>query len=427
VKGNDMADSDPVQLGRIFINYRRADTDWQASWLYQHVGGRFGRDQVFKDVDNIRPGDDFVEVLSEAVGMCDVLLALIGPNWLSASHGGGRRLDDPDDYVRIEIEAALDRNVRVIPLLIGDVEMPASAELPASLAPLTRRHAIQLSAHRFQDDSEPVLAQIESTLAEQAARRTNMRSEQERTEAEERARREADLREEQRQQQRKTELATAERVEQERLRAERAKEYVQKPEPQSPARREVVEPDRMHPEAEHIDLQRVRAGRPEQFPTAGDRPQEKGLESSEPSGEGQVAAGAETQRLVGLNHSDRILSQQPRSWKVVNSLWIAAVVLGLGFLSILGWVWGAAVARTRWMWMLVAGYGLLTVLAWTLLALSPVDADGNITGPVSDAFAVVVVVVWLGGSIHAALTGKSVLRLAAARRAHSNSAVGSIE
>src|SRR6516162_9817312 len=89
--------------GRIFMSYRREDAAYPASWLYDRLASHFGRDQVFKDVDSIELGDDFVEVITAAVGSCDVLLALIGDRWLAITDSGGRRrLDDPDDFVRLE-------------------------------------------------------------------------------------------------------------------------------------------------------------------------------------------------------------------------------------------------------------------------------------------------------------------------------------
>ena len=111
--------SPPAPLGRIFISYRRQETAYPAGWLYDRLAGRFGRGQVFKDVDSIQLGDDFVEVITRAVGSCDVLLALIGERWLTISdEHGGHCLDDPNDFVRLEIEAALTRKVRVIPILV---------------------------------------------------------------------------------------------------------------------------------------------------------------------------------------------------------------------------------------------------------------------------------------------------------------------
>jgi hypothetical protein len=116
-------------------------------------------------------GDDFVEVLSRAVGSCDVLLALIGDEWLTvADEHGRRRLDDPDDFVRLELEAALARNIRVIPVLVDGARMPRADELPPSLAPLAGRQALQLSPASFDADTNRLLEVLERTLGEARGR-----------------------------------------------------------------------------------------------------------------------------------------------------------------------------------------------------------------------------------------------------------------
>ena len=162
-----MAESTPVALGRIFISYRREETAYPAGWLFDRLAHHFDGGQVFKDVDSIQPGDDFVEVIATAVGSCDVLLALIGAEWLTITdEHGQRRLDNPDDFVRLEIEAALTRGVRVIPILLDGARMPRANELPASLAKLVRRQALELSPARFDFDTSRLLRVLDRTLAE---------------------------------------------------------------------------------------------------------------------------------------------------------------------------------------------------------------------------------------------------------------------
>jgi hypothetical protein len=122
---------------------------------------------VFKDVDSIELGDDFVQVITKAVGSCDVLLALIGNQWVTITDAQGRRrLDDPDDFVRLEIEAALTRDVRIIPILVDGARMPHADELPTGLAGLTRRQALELSPSRFEYDTSRLLKVLDMTLAE---------------------------------------------------------------------------------------------------------------------------------------------------------------------------------------------------------------------------------------------------------------------
>jgi outer membrane protein assembly factor BamD (BamD/ComL family) len=150
--------------GRIFISYRRRETAWPAGRLYDVLVEHFPPEQVFKDVDNIEPGEDFVERITAAVESCDVLLALIGPQWLTITNKQGqRRLDDPHDYVRLEIETAITRRIRVIPILVDEAQMPGADELPASLAPLARRNAVEISPLTF--DTKRLISTVHKTLA----------------------------------------------------------------------------------------------------------------------------------------------------------------------------------------------------------------------------------------------------------------------
>ncbi|GAB5080797.1 toll/interleukin-1 receptor domain-containing protein [Arthrobacter sp. AD-310] len=162
-----MAGSTPTASGRIFISYRREETAYPAGWLYDRLADRYGNGQVFKDVDSIQLGDDFVEAITRAVGSCDVVLVLIGDEWLTITdEQGRRRLDDPDDFVRLEIQAALTRNVRVIPILVDRATMPRPEELPDSLAKLVRRQALEFSPARFEFDTSRLFKVLDGTLAE---------------------------------------------------------------------------------------------------------------------------------------------------------------------------------------------------------------------------------------------------------------------
>ena len=162
-----MAESTPVAQGRIFISYRREETAYPAGWLFDRLAHHFDGGQVFKDVDSIQPGDDFVEVIASAVGSCDVLLALIGAEWLTITDvHGQRRLDNPEDFVRLEIEAALTRGVKVIPILLAGARMPRAEELPDSLAKLVRRQALELHPARFDHDTSRLLRVLDRTLAD---------------------------------------------------------------------------------------------------------------------------------------------------------------------------------------------------------------------------------------------------------------------
>jgi TIR domain len=154
--------------GGVFISYRREDSGGFAGRIYDRLTSRLGRENVFFDVDTIPPGRDFVDVLSERVGKCDALLAVIGKHWLlSADSENHRRLDDPQDFVRIEIEAALSRDVPVIPVLVDGASMPHPTDLPESLAKLVRRQAVEVSHARFDSDAERLteaLSQLEDEM-----------------------------------------------------------------------------------------------------------------------------------------------------------------------------------------------------------------------------------------------------------------------
>lgn len=150
----------------IFVCYRRGDSAGHAGRLADALVDKFGPSSVFMDVDTIEPGVDFVEEIDRAVGHCDVLIALIGPQWLGAADSKGRRLDDPNDLVRLEIETALERKIRVIPALVGGAEMPNQDQLPGVLASLARRNAFELSDRRFRSDVQMLFATLEK-IAEQ--------------------------------------------------------------------------------------------------------------------------------------------------------------------------------------------------------------------------------------------------------------------
>jgi hypothetical protein len=159
---------------RIFLNYRREDAADAAGRLSDALSAHFGPGHVFMDIDAIEPGVDFEEVVNEAVGTCDVLIAVIGRHWLTVEDNRGRRrLDNPDDYVRMELEAALGRNVRVIPVLVQGVDMPSSDELPDALKKLARRNGVEVSTTRWRYDISRLTAALEritETASEQRQR-----------------------------------------------------------------------------------------------------------------------------------------------------------------------------------------------------------------------------------------------------------------
>jgi hypothetical protein len=154
---------------KIFINYRRDDSIGMAGRLHDRLAQEFGRDNLFMDVDHIPFGVDFVVHLNNQVAACDAMLAIIGPNWLTAKdEAGQRRLDQPDDFVAIEIAVALARDIRVIPVLVDGARMPRASELPDALKPLARRHAAEVRHAHFGQDAQTLIARMRGAVGDKA-------------------------------------------------------------------------------------------------------------------------------------------------------------------------------------------------------------------------------------------------------------------
>jgi hypothetical protein len=141
-------------MGRaIFISYRRDDTEGEAGRLFDDLTRTFGGKSVFMDVTDIKPGLDFRKVIDDNVATCGVLLAMIGPAWTTiANSSGERRLDDPNDFVRLEIASALARDIAVIPVLVHDAKMPHPDQLPDNLKDLAFRNSVELTHTRWNSD-----------------------------------------------------------------------------------------------------------------------------------------------------------------------------------------------------------------------------------------------------------------------------------
>lgn len=150
----------------VFISYRRQDSQSAAGRLADHLKEHL-RAPVFRDVETIEPGVDFVEAIEKALASCAVMLVVIGPRWVSVTDAAGRRrLDDPNDYTRLEVGTALKRNVRVIPVLVEGATMPAVDELPEELKSLARRNAIELSDKRWGYDVAQLVETVHKVLGD---------------------------------------------------------------------------------------------------------------------------------------------------------------------------------------------------------------------------------------------------------------------
>jgi TIR domain len=159
-------------MGRaIFISYRRDDTEGEAGRLYDDLVRTFSENSVFMDVAGINPGMDFRRAIDDNVASCGVLLAMIGPTWATISNGAGqRRLDDSNDFVRLEIASALARNIAVIPVLVHDARMPHADHLPENLKDLAYRNSVEITHARWNSDVQLLIGALTQYVGASKAR-----------------------------------------------------------------------------------------------------------------------------------------------------------------------------------------------------------------------------------------------------------------
>ncbi len=145
---------------RVFISYRRADASAHAGRLFDWLGRQFGSSRVFIDTDKIQAGAEFPQTIADNLAQSDIVLALIGRQWLSITDENGRRLDNPQDFVRREIETALIEGKRVVPVLVQGAEMPKADDLPAGLKDLAWRNAVAIGDATFERDFDVLVDDI---------------------------------------------------------------------------------------------------------------------------------------------------------------------------------------------------------------------------------------------------------------------------
>ncbi len=145
-------------MGAIFISYRRDDAEGQAGRLYDDLVKQFGEDGVFMDVTDIEAGRDFRQVIDQHVASCGVLLAVIGKDWIDSRDAmERRRLDDPNDFVRLEVASALKRDIPVIPVLVRGASMPRAEQLPPDCQDLCYRNGVELTHPRWDSDVQVLI------------------------------------------------------------------------------------------------------------------------------------------------------------------------------------------------------------------------------------------------------------------------------
>lgn len=149
----------------VFISYRREDSAGVTGRLFDFLCAEFGRKNIYMDLDTIVGGEKFASVIVQKIGVSDVLLAVIGDRWLTAGEEHGiRRLDNPQDFVRIEIARALTRGMRVIPVLVSGAVMPLATDLPDDLKPLCERQAMEIRDAHFHPDAQQLVDVLHTAL-----------------------------------------------------------------------------------------------------------------------------------------------------------------------------------------------------------------------------------------------------------------------
>jgi ribosomal protein L7/L12 len=161
---------------KVFISYRREDTKWQAREIYRALTAVLPREHVFMDIDSIPPGADFVDILEGWVEQCDILLALIGKGWIDVvdPKSGKRRLENPQDFVRVEVRKGLKRGIPVVPVLLDGAPIPEPSRLPNDLKSLARRNAEFIEHRTVDTDVERLIRRLK--LAQDAGQLDSTKS-----------------------------------------------------------------------------------------------------------------------------------------------------------------------------------------------------------------------------------------------------------
>ena len=165
-------------MPKVFICYRREDSGGYAGRLYDRLSRRFGEKNVFMDVDTIAPGEDFGAVIDNTIKECDVVVAVMGRNWASIPDQDGRpRLNSPTDFVRVELNAALQGHIDIIPTLVAGASVPEACQLPTGLIPLVRKQAIDIREPGFHESVDRLIQAIAVTADRNRTGRTMATSE----------------------------------------------------------------------------------------------------------------------------------------------------------------------------------------------------------------------------------------------------------
>ncbi|HTC05084.1 MAG TPA: toll/interleukin-1 receptor domain-containing protein [Xanthobacteraceae bacterium] len=303
---------------KVFISYRRDDSSGSTGRLHDRLEREFGRDLLFMDVDAAIPlGVNFVKILREEVAKCDVLLAVVGPNWLNARDDkGDRRLDNPSDFVRIEIAAALQRDIPVIPILLDGAKIPKIEQLPDELGELTLRNGLEVRHASFHGDVDRLARGLKKILDQIDAVTTPRSSPDENTIEQE--------------------IASLQRAESERRRqeeAKRAEEEARAKTAEAQAREREVADQRIH-EAE-AQRRRVEEERRQNEVEARRR-----TESEQRRQQIKLAAGEQAHSNAAPSSTTAIRSRRSNIWFATALIIVVAIA-----------------ATATWRWAIIAGTG----------------------------------------------------------------------
>jgi hypothetical protein len=145
----------------VFISYRRETASGEARALFNDLVDQLGKNSVFMDVDSIALGRDFRSILQKTLGTCDLMLVIIDKDWVTVKDEKGKiRLENPSDYVRLEVEAALKRDIVVTPVLVKGAQMPSPEQLPAEIGDLTYRNAFEITFNRWESDVREMMRRL---------------------------------------------------------------------------------------------------------------------------------------------------------------------------------------------------------------------------------------------------------------------------
>jgi hypothetical protein len=151
-------------MREIFISYRRDDTGGFARAIFQYLARQYGQKCVFMDLETLQPGHDFSIEIEQSMAQAKVMIVLIGRDWLGNKSDGTSRIQDSADFVRREVALGLQRNITVMPVLLGNATIPTEMDLPEEIRSLLRHHSAHVTLTRFNADMESIAVALNEAM-----------------------------------------------------------------------------------------------------------------------------------------------------------------------------------------------------------------------------------------------------------------------